>query len=360
VKRRENWLRAARRQNPEWVPLDFCFSPPAMKMVAEHLGEGADFGEHFKLDGRWLGPTEGARRSVPDWRTLYYADGSLPDDATIDPDWGIGWVYLPETDSPRQWHPLRNVATVEDFEAYPWPERLAAASRFGGTAELVRKAHEDDQPSLVGGGVDFWFTIDALCGFERLLTSMAADEPWARKAFRRISEDMVRVAENTALTGCDVMLTGSDIAGQQGPLISPAMWRHWLLPMMRDTFAAAKAVRPDLLISYHSDGNVESFVEDFVELGVDILNPCQPECMDIFALKERYGDRLAFHGGIGLQSWFPFGTPQQVRDAVRRTIDHMAANGGGYICSPAQPIRPEVPWENIIAMVETVREYGHP
>ena len=82
--------------------------------------------------------------------------------------------------------------------------------------------------------------------------------------------------------------------------------------------------------------------------------------MDIFSLKDRYGDRLSFHGGIGVQSVMPFGTPQEVRDTVRRTIDHMSARGGGYLCSTAHMIRPDVPWANVMALVQTVQESGHP
>jgi uroporphyrinogen decarboxylase len=105
---------------------------------------------------------------------------------------------------------------------------------------------------------------------------------------------------------------------------------------------------------------VETLFEGFIEAGVDILNPIQPECMDIFALKKEYGERLSFHGGIGVQSVMPFGTATQVRDTVRRTIEGMSAGGGGYLCSTAHMIRPEVPWENIMALVETVKEFGHP
>jgi uroporphyrinogen decarboxylase len=199
-----------------------------------------------------------------------------------------------------------------------------------------------------------------LCGFDTLMLGMAADEPWARKMFRRHATDLIGRAEQIARSGADILQTGSDVATQLAPLLSPAMWRDWIFPLMRDTIAAARAVKPDILVFYHSDGNVEPLIEGFIEAGVDILDPIQPECMDIFAVKARYGDRLSFHGGIGVQTVMPFGTPQEVRDTVRRTIDGLSAGGGGYLCSTAHMIRPEVPWANVIAFVEAVREYGHP
>ena len=137
------------------------------------------------------------------------------------------------------------------------------------------------------------------------------------------------------------------------------MWRKYIFPVMHGCIKAAKDIKPDILISYHSCGDVSTLIEDFIEAGIDILDPCQPEAMDIFDLKQRYGDVLTFRGGIGVQSVLPYGTPQEVRDKVRQTIDVMD-DGGGYLCSTSHNLRPEIPWKNIMAMVETVREYGTP
>jgi uroporphyrinogen decarboxylase len=100
-------------------------------------------------------------------------------------------------------------------------------------------------------------------------------------------------------------------------------------------------------------------IDGFLEAGIDILDPCQPECMDVFALKRRYGKVLTFHGGIGVQSVLPNGTPDEVKDMVRRTIDIMN-EGGGYLCSSSHSLGQDIPWQNILAFVEAVREYGHP
>ena len=89
---RENYLRAARRQTPAWIPLDFGISKGGMAMFRQHLGPDVNIVEHFKYDGRWIGPTVGTRRPTPDWRKLYYSDGSLPDDAIISTEWGTAKV----------------------------------------------------------------------------------------------------------------------------------------------------------------------------------------------------------------------------------------------------------------------------
>ncbi len=359
LSQRDNFIRAARRQNPEWIPLDFGVSAEARQMFAAHLGEGVDIGEHFKFDTKWIGPAHGTRRPTPDWRLLYYANTPLPSNTTIEPEWGVARTHFADSDDDQTFHPLHAIETEAEFDAYPWPDDVGAAFRYEGMKERVAEAHAKGF-AVVGGGLNFFEHPWGLAGFEKTLLGMGADESWARKLFQRHAADLVRQAAQIALTGADVLQTGSDVATQLAPLMSPSMWREWIFPLMRDAIAAARRVKPDLLVFYHSDGNVEPLIEGFIEAGVDILNPIQPECMDIFALKRNYGGRLAFHGGIGVQTVMPFGTPQEVRDTVRRTIEGMSANGGGYLCSTAHMIRPEVPWENVMAFVETVKEFGHP
>ncbi|HEY3332489.1 MAG TPA: uroporphyrinogen decarboxylase family protein [Capsulimonadaceae bacterium] len=356
---RENFLRIARRDNPEWMTMDFGVSRGGMAMFREHLGADVDIVAHFKYDGRWVGPTGGTRRPEPDWRMLYYPDGSLPDEARIDSEWGTAQVYHAESDDAISFAPLRDIATVADLDAYPWPDDVGAAHRFAGMRERVDAAHAEGMP-VYGGGLNFFESLWGLCGFETLLLGMACDEPWARKLYAKHAEGLIQTAEQIAMSGADILQTGSDVATQIAPMMSTRMWRNWIFPLMRDSIAAAKRINPDILAFYHSDGNVEPLIEGFIEAGVDILDPIQPECMDIFAAKKKYGDRISFHGGIGVQTTLPFGTPTEVRDTVRRTIDALSAGGGGYFCAPAHMIRPEVPWANVMAFVETIREYGHP
>jgi uroporphyrinogen-III decarboxylase len=102
---------------------------------------------------------------------------------------------------------------------------------------------------------------------------------------------------------------------------------------------------------------MEAVIPELIEIGVDILNPVQPECLDPVNLKQRYGQQLAFWGTIGIQHTLPFGSPQEVRDEVRTRIETMGV-GGGLLLGPTHIVEPEVPLENIVAMVEAVNEYG--
>ncbi len=352
--RRENYINAARRKPHEWIPLDFGMSTGFKKIFRRHAGENTTPEEYFDFDTRWTGGPLPSTRPTPDWRKLYYDDGSLPESAVINPDWGTAWDYFESSDDATQYFPLRNVTSVSELDAFPWPD-IGVDYRYEGHKEKIESLQQADYPVIMGGFGVFENTW-ALSGFEKLLMEMFDDSPVTRKLFHKMAELQVRTAEQVARCGADVLFGGGDVATQQSPMMSPAMWHDWIFPIMRDCISAAKRIKPDILVFYHSDGNVEPLIEGFIEAGVDILNPIQPECMDIFALKKKYGDRISFHGGIGVQSTLPFGTPQEVRDTVRRTIEVMAKNGG-YLCSSAHMLRPEIPWKNVMAFVETVHSY---
>jgi len=103
---------------------------------------------------------------------------------------------------------------------------------------------------------------------------------------------------------------------------------------------------------------IEPIIPDLIEIGVTILNPVQPECMDPVKLKEQYGDRLAFDGTMGIQTTMPFGTPEEVDRETKRMIETVG-KGGGLIIAPTHVLEPEVPIENIKAFLEAVDKYGH-
>ena len=157
--------------------------------------------------------------------------------------------------------------------------------------------------------------------------------------------------------GVDMLFVGDDIGIQTGPIMQPQMWRELLLPPLRRIIAAARSVRPDIPVAYHSCGSVAFAVEELMEAGVDVLQSVQPEANDVAALKREYGEHLAFWGGAGSQSTLSRGTPRDVDEEVRRLIDTVGA-GGGYICSPAHFLEPECPLENIDAFVAAVQRYG--
>ena len=156
----------------------------------------------------------------------------------------------------------------------------------------------------------------------------------------------------------DVVITGDDMGTQRGMMMSPDMWRKWFKPRMAKVIEAARSVKPDVHVWYHSDGDVRDIIPELIEIGVDVLNPVQPECMDPAELKRLYGDRLNFWGTVGTQTTMPFGTPEEVRRVVRERIETVGKDGGGLLIAPTHVLEPDVPWENVVAFFDAVREFG--
>lgn len=143
-------------------------------------------------------------------------------------------------------------------------------------------------------------------------------------------------------------------------MISPRMYRQMLKPLHADLIQFIKE-HTKAKVFFHTDGDVFDLIEDFIEIGVDVLNPMQTSAgkmSDLEGLKQRYGSRLVFCGAIDTQHILPKGTPEEVRQEVRRVIN-LLGEGGGYMVASVHTVMNEVPPENILAMVDAVEEFGY-
>jgi uroporphyrinogen decarboxylase len=243
------------------------------------------------------------------------------------------------------------------FEQYPWPdieapyrhahlEAQAAAVRAQGLAVCASMEMTIFEPA--------W----QIRGFERLLLDFYDRPDIAECLLDRITAQSEFRARRLASAGAEIIRTGDDVGMEDRLMMAPDVWRRFLKPRLAKVLAAAKEAKPDVLISYHTDGYAEPLIDDLIEIGVDVLNPVQPECMDPAALKRRFGGRLSFWGTLSIQHTLPFGTPRDVEAEVRQRIETVG-RGGGLLLSPTHVLAPEVPHENIHAMVRAARQYGN-
>ncbi|MHB0999216.1 MAG: uroporphyrinogen decarboxylase family protein [Armatimonadota bacterium] len=194
-------------------------------------------------------------------------------------------------------------------------------------------------------------------GFNDLLLGFLTDEEASIVLLDRITDLRVFQSRRFAEAGSDILHVGDDVGMEDRMILSPEVWRRWLKPRLAQVIKSALDVKPDILIHYHSDGYIEPIIPDLIEIGVNVLNPVQPECMDPKKLKHEYGDHLAFWGTMGTQTTMPFGSTDEVRRVVKDMIETVG-KGGGLVIAPTHSLEPEVPWENVVAFVEAVREYG--
>ena len=153
----------------------------------------------------------------------------------------------------------------------------------------------------------------------------------------------------------DAIGMSEDYGTERNLMISPETWRHFIRPRIARAFERIHQGGKHVYL--HSCGHITEIIPDLVDLGVDMLQPIQPEAMDIFELKRQFGRDLCFAGGIGTQKTLPFSSVREVRDAVKRCLDVMA-DGGGYIMAPAKPIMAGVPIENAVALLDSFVKQG--
>jgi len=191
-------------------------------------------------------------------------------------------------------------------------------------------------------------------GFENLMADFAADPDWTQKLLTRIvDKNMVMLENILAAPEIDGVLLGSDWGSQIDLLMSPRVWEEMIRPGEQREYDLVHAYGKHVWV--HSCGCIEKVIPSLVEMGLDVLNPLQPEAMDIAEIKRKHGAKLAFWGGLSTQQTLPFGTPDELRAEARRVRD-MMSEGGGYIFAPAQSIQSDVPNANIITLFDVARE----
>lgn len=336
------------------MPPFFFLCPDLEPVFRNHTGSAVSAEKYFGFANRSIGFIGGRHPTPPDWNP-YYPEPMAP--GTKISNYGVAH----EPGGPeakhmtRMRHPLERAESLGQLQEFPWPD----FSELDYT-ELTKRAQE-----IVAAGflpeVHMAFTIWEqswyIRGMEGLMLDMADDDPKATFLLDTITENACRRIEAYAHAGAEHIHLGDDVGTQHGLMMSKTMYREWIKPRLAKVIAAAKAINPEVIISYHSCGYVTPLIEDFIEAGIDVLNPVQPECgMDFADIHADFGDRLSFWGTIGTQSTMPFGTPDEVKREVWKNLD-VAGSKGGLWCAPTHILEPEVPWENIIAYVEACREY---
>jgi len=271
-------------------------------------------------------------------------------------EWGRGRVWDAERHYAEYFYPLQQAETVADIDAFPWPD-LDADYRFAHCADCVARSHAAGRPVFAGMQETVFEIAWQLRSLDGLFTDMAFRPDLATALLDHITHLRVVSARHLAASGADILSLGDDVAMQTGLMMSAKMWREWLGPRLKRVIDAAKAVRPDILIHYHSDGDVTDLLPGLIEAGVEVLNPVQPECMDHAWVKKAYGDQIAFWGGLGVQSVLPFGTPDEVREHVRRVLLDLGT-GGGLVIAPSHVLETDTPVANVLAMKEAIDEFG--
>ncbi len=341
-----------RTGKPDRVPFEIswgAFTPGLMNVYMQRTGSTLDPAEYFDFDTRLvnLDPT-GTKTDFTRW----FSEPPLPN--AIWDEWGYGALRGSlEHFLEYRYHPLAECTAVGQIEQFPWPD-VDAEYRYEGVARATRSFHERGYAVAGELYLTIFETAWLLRGMQNLVMDFYGNEDIAHAICETLAEIRIRQAVKYAEIGVDVLRLGDDVATQQGPMMGLDLYRKFLKERTRRIIAAAKEVKPDLLVFMHSDGAVAEFIPEYIDIGVDILNPVQPECNDLSQIGREYGDRISFWGGIGTQTTMPYGTPQEIRAKVREVQSQLGSRGG-LLLAPSHILEPEVPWDNVVAFVEAAR-----
>ena len=347
---RENLLSVLRREGAAEVPLDIDLVASQRERFERETGT-TDVAEYFRFPHRGV---HIAMQGPDDARSLYPRE-KLPERTTFDA-WGVAHSAGSEAayHMTRLHHPLKGATSLNEIVDFPQP-RFDTAAELDRLSTETRRIHDSGYAMVGGMSQTVWETAWAIRSMEDLMVDMMSENEMATILLDRVTDISCARAGLFAEAGCDIVRLGDDIGMQSTPMMSVDLWRAWLKPRLGRVIDAAREKSADIQIFYHSCGFVEPFIDDLIELGVEVLNPVQPESMDFASIHARFGDRLSFWGTIGTQTTMPFGSAEDVKNEVRRNVG-ICGEAGGIVIAPTHVVEPEVPWENIVALREACDE----
>lgn len=349
---RENLLSLLKHRGFETVPFEFSLCPSLEESFKKEIGgPDSDYMEYFGMPWRRIGnlipDNPGIRPFLP-----YY--GEIGENVEID-EWGIGHESTPTSmHMTKMLHPLENAGSTEEIKAYPIP--VYSDKNNGWLRDKVIELQNRGLAVVGDMPCTIWETAWYLRGMENLMMDMLDDEEMAEAMFDMVEKMSTDRALLYARAGVDILFLGDDIGMQRSIMMSEELYTKWIYPRLKRIITKVKEIHPDVLVFYHSCGFVEPFIKYLIDAGVDVLNPIQSECMEFEKIYKLYGDRISFHGTIGTQTVMPFGTPEEVKANVKKNLD-IAGRKGGLFVAPTHLLEPEVPWENILALIEACKEY---
>ncbi len=354
MKHRERVQMALEHRRPDRCPMQISFTPEFAERLRADLqlkgqklhnphGGGNTYELERALEQDMLLTSVG-------WANSYYQSGH-----PYTEERGVGWKIQPYSTpfgegfyTEIAGHPLAEDAALD---AYVPPDPLRP-ELYAEAESTIRRFR--DEYWIVGVTVTTVFeTAWALRGLQRLLTDFVDDPEKAQRVLDIPYRYHLAAAKRLVELGVDMIWCGDDVGGQADMLISPRTWRRFLKPRLAQFIAELKRINPQVKVAYHSDGNIRRIIPELIEIGLDVLNPIQPACMDPAQLKREYGNNLCFWGSLDEQHTLPFGSPQDVRREVLSRLDTLGRQGG-LILGPTHHVQLDTPLENFWAMQDAI------
>lgn len=361
---RERILATFRHQVPDRTPTDGWFHDEVVRRLKRHYGteNWDDVLRELGIEG-WAG--QGPKMVVPDFaakaETRTYQGmtrtGVWRDERTYATALGVtqrigdqGWY--------EEWvgGPLMEADGVDlkvlDDVPLPSIANIVEPPDYAAQVQALKT-----RGLFVSAGIpNPYKTAWELRGMDNILADYLINRDFLEALYDRLYAYYTDYALRAVRAGVDMITVTGDIAMQDRIIMGPDTWREVDKPRLVQFIAACRRVNPDVFLFIHSDGNVMDLMDDLVEIGFNVINPIQPECMDPVEVKRRWGARMTIHGGVSLQRTLPNGTVPEVRAEIEHLI-RTCGYDGGLVVFPSNVIQPDTPTENIIACYHAARDF---
>ncbi len=359
---RERMLATLEHRKPDRVPIQLGWRDEVMEAVKRHYGveTGAEVARILDAD---LTRHAGVRTRWPEYEKRINGELSgefghvgrtvLHDERTFEDRWGVV-ERVGEDGKYLEWVSGPFVDT-DDLDSFDWPGERVIMDDPGLAARV--QDLKDQGYWVVGTGGSHPFKQSwRMRGFENFLCDYVANPAWVEAIQERILDYDLALCRRSAAAGVDMISYWGDVAMQERMMVPPESWRRLDKQFWRRLIQGTREVNPGIKFFFHSDGNTMEIIPDLIEVGFDIVNPLQPECVNPALIKARWGPQITLDGGGSVQRTLPFGTIDDVRREVEFLI-RSCAYDGGYIFRASNVVSFDCPTENVVAFYELARDY---
>ncbi len=352
---RERVIRTIQHQEPDRVPLDIEMREEVLNQLKEKIGtqDLERINQYLHIDIRKARIKPG--KNFLKKRAFFHPRNKWVirvGSKTYEDEWGIRY----RTDEENRYfgfhsHPLGG---AKSLKGYMFPD-LSDDSRFEEVKRTIREFGQDYAIMGIAGSTLFEIAWQ-LRGYRDFILDLCDNSSFASELLDRLVDYRKTQCKRYLELGVDIIYLGDDFGMQDRMMINPDLWREYFKPRMKELISDYSTGHKVFTL-YHSDGYIEPIIEDLIEIGVDILNPIQPESMDPYEIKKKYGNRITLHGTISIQRLLLQGSREEVAEKVRQII-RCCAPGGGLILAPTHTIQPDIPIENILTFYRVAFEEG--
>jgi uroporphyrinogen decarboxylase len=363
VNPRERILTALSHEKPDHTPTDSMFHHEVVHMLMNFYGtrswkevlnrlgiEGwIDLSPHIEFPGYSERCCERPTKSIRSEKAIWI------DESKYEDPWGVVYRYG-EKDryKERIKGPLDDAQTVYEILRYDFPKSswIHEPRSYPMKVRQAKKNRMFTTATIDNPFKRAWL----IRGFENLLADYLINIEFVEAIYDKLYKLNTHISLSATNAGVDMIRLVGDVAMQDRMLMAPESWRAIDKPRLARLIEECRNVKPDLFFFFHSDGNIMEIMDDLVEIGFNVINPIQPECMDPVEVKRRWGSKITIHGGVSVQRTLPNGTTEDVKREVETLIKECGYNGG-LIVAPSNNIQPDTPIDNIIACFHSARDF---